>query len=959
MSGPSIERILLGSDAPVDEVELQRSMSAVSDRILGGSSEPPTVGRFRLLDRVGSGGMGVVYSAFDPELDRRIALKLLHSSELGEAANARLLAEARNLARVAHPNVVPVFDVGTSGGRVFVAMELIDGVPWSSWVSGDQPWRAVIEVALQAARGVAAAHSRGIVHRDFKPANVMVGRDGRVVVLDFGLAQSFDALAGRTLPSGDDLHLTDLSARSITAGTPAYMAPESISGDAASKASDQFSLCVSVYEVLFGQRPFAGETVYAQLDAVERGASAPEAGIGDVPARVLRVLQRGLSYNPKERWPDLETLIRALEAAAHPRRIWLLAVPVLVLAVGSAVVLALGTSDEDPCAAEVQAADAVWTAQRARALTTSPSATASQVGDVRDALDDYSLQWRRTYLAACHNMLSKDDPVSEQATIQCLGGQWEWLDRALDVLSDADAATWRNAQSLLPNIRDLQHCVDASLQPDVVERTRQAGGEALAAFESLLVEIRAHARTGDIEQVLRAAERADGQAQSLHDDTLRARALLARGSAMTILDRDQEAVDALQDSVVMAERSGSVSVRLAATRLLALRQVELGRLEDAEHGVRTVLAAHERFPSRPWTWDAELMTLQARLAREQGDKDEAVHRARQREALVLRHATDDPGARLDARAFHIEMRLHAGDTDGILEVIEQLRNDASELDGDESRRVAKTWGFVFNAHYQQGQLEQARPAVLKSLELLSLLDGERSTSLLPALNNAAVIEARLGDLDTAFESFGRLATIARANRPTFDRTLANAVHNRALVWEKRGDLEQALAGLQESRALFCDLYGCEHAAAMALVPDIAATLSRLGDNDSALESLQEGIETETRNHGSSTSGLFALRLAASSVLQEMGAKTEAAEHAAFALAYARAHPGTLSAKQRHAVRYQVVQLLLANRSLVAEDDPVGLLDEAEAELALEYFPAQHQARFAEARVRAQARWPKR
>lgn len=952
MTSPPLEELLEGTGAPVDEVELQRSLSAVSDRVLGGTRKRPSVGRFSLLERVGSGGMGSVYAAFDPKLDRRIALKLLHASGLGDRANARLLAEARNLARVAHPNVVPVFEVGVFEGRVFVAMELIDGVPWSTWVKARQPWRDVLNVALQAGRGMVAAHNRGLVHRDFKPANVMVGEDGRVVVLDFGLAQSFDSMTEGTLPSLDNMRLTQLSEGSVTAGTPAYMAPECINGNPATEASDQFSFCVSVYEVLFGVRPFAADTLYAQLDAMEAGASAPESGTGDVPARVLRVLQRGLQYDPAARWPSLDDLLRALRDAARPRRLWTFVLP--VFAIGLGVTAAVAAREQpDPCEAGAETIDAVWTPARAQALATSPSASARRVSAVESALDTYSERWRGSYLTVC-----KQEPsASTQATLQCLDGQREWLVRALDVLPNADAETWRSAESLLPNLADLQRCEEAALQPTTVELAPHSADDGLAAFEGLLVEMRAHARTGDVQRVLDTATQADRQAHALDDDILRARALLARGSAMGTLDRDQEAVDALQEAVVAAERSGSVSVRLAATRLLALRQVELGRLEDAEYGVRTVLAAHERFPSRPWTWDAELMALQTTLARERGDKDEAVRRAESREAFVLHHATSDPGARLEARAFHIQMRLHRGDTD-VLRDIEQLQRDATEQDGPESRWVAKTWGFIFNVRYQQGDLEEARLAIQRSLELLSLLDGENATSLLPALNNAAVIQARIGDMDAAFETFGRLITIARANRPTFDRRLANALHNQALVWEKRGDHEKTLAGLQEAHAVLCDLYGCEHVKPMALMPDIAATREQLGDDEGALAYLREAIDTETRVRGTSSPTLFALRLTLSESLHNRGQLDEAVEHAEFALAFARERPDSLRPKQRHAARYQVVQLMLDHPPAKGEHDPHALLDEAEAALDLAYFPEEHQAHFAQARKRVQAKWPR-
>src|SRR5690349_17448959 len=192
-----------------------------------------TVGRFVVLQRLGEGGMGVVYTAYDPELDRKVAIKLLKSAEEG---HARLLREAQAMARLQHPNVIAVHDVGTlPGNRVFVAMELVAGATLRGWLkAAPRAWREVIAIMRQAGVGLAAAHDAGLVHRDFKPDNVLVGDDGRVRVMDFGLARLGAADPELSSGSHDTGPLsTPLTMAGTVVGTPAYMAPELFKGTSA------------------------------------------------------------------------------------------------------------------------------------------------------------------------------------------------------------------------------------------------------------------------------------------------------------------------------------------------------------------------------------------------------------------------------------------------------------------------------------------------------------------------------------------------------------------------------------------------------------------------------------------------------------------------------------------------------------------------------------------------------
>ena len=236
-------------------------------RILAGAR----IGRFVVEASIGEGGMGCVYRAFDPQLQRHVALKLLRAADRN--ANARALREAQAMARLAHPHVIAVFDVGEHDGAIFFAMEMVDGMTLRDWIAeGPHPWREVLAKYRPAGEGLAAAHQAGLVHRDFKPANVLIGRDGRVQVTDFGLARGTAAISSDEVPVAGTTHpSTDprLTQDGVVLGTPPYMAPEQSRGHDPDPRSDQYAFCVALYEALFGVRPFVADT-RAQLEAAKR-----------------------------------------------------------------------------------------------------------------------------------------------------------------------------------------------------------------------------------------------------------------------------------------------------------------------------------------------------------------------------------------------------------------------------------------------------------------------------------------------------------------------------------------------------------------------------------------------------------------------------------------------------------------------------------------------------------------
>ncbi len=271
-------------------------------------------GRYQVVRLLGAGGMGVVFEAHDRVLDRTVAVKVVRATGGGaDVAQARLRLEARAMARLTHPNVTTIFDIGTVGDRVFIAMELVRGGTLRGLVGKDRPWRELARILEQAGRGLAAAHTAGVVHGDFKPDNVLVGADGVVRVADFGLASTGDA---------PDLAPVPGLRPGAVAGTLAYLAPERLAGEPTA-GSDQFAFCVTAFELLEGHRPF--EVAGGEASSPERFRELVASRRlpwtrPDVPARVRAILDRGMRPDPEERWPDLDALLAALAAAADDAR---------------------------------------------------------------------------------------------------------------------------------------------------------------------------------------------------------------------------------------------------------------------------------------------------------------------------------------------------------------------------------------------------------------------------------------------------------------------------------------------------------------------------------------------------------------------------------------------------------------------------------------------------------------
>lgn len=354
--GRAASVVAIASDTP-EPVDLAMSPTAPAGGDAHVALSPgQTVGRFVVLGRIGSGGMGVVFAAYDPKLDRKVALKLLRNPDDERIpphdAQMRLRREAQAIAQLSHPNVIQVYDVGTYQSEVYIAMEFVDGQTLTRWLrKWERPWKDILDKFLQAGRALAAAHQGGLMHRDFKPDNVLVGKDERVRVMDFGLARSlfFDgdsvsrALDVVSIPISDSGNVLGqpLTKTGTVLGTPRFMAPEQFAGQDTDARSDQFSFCVALYESLYGYHPFPDNNAAGLVKSPQHTQVRPPPDDTRVPGWLHATIVRGLAADPMRRWASMSALLRALAPRPEPTRsiVALLAAGVAAVALATSVYL--------------------------------------------------------------------------------------------------------------------------------------------------------------------------------------------------------------------------------------------------------------------------------------------------------------------------------------------------------------------------------------------------------------------------------------------------------------------------------------------------------------------------------------------------------------------------------------------------------------------------------------------
>jgi len=443
------------ADANVGESDLEGAATAAAEAMA--RSDAPrlkkgdSVGRLTVLESLGEGAFGIVLAAYDPELDRKVALKVLRTLGFGSAyaerARVRLLREARAMARLSHPNVVTVHDVGTVQNHVYLAMEYVAGGTLAEWLAEQtRSWREILDVFRDAGRGLAAAHEAGFAHRDFKPANVLIDARGRARVADFGLVSAgAETLEGDLLedsgPSDSSLYST-LTRTGDIIGTPIYMAPEQHRGEEADASADQFAFCVALYQALYGRRPFAGDNYKDLVRTVLDGNVAEPPGDADVPEWIRAIVERGLSAAKGDRYPSMEALLADLErdpVAARRKRFTIAGVAAVIVALAAGLVFALmrsGGDAEDPCADTAERLVRVWDDDVKKKVREAFVATGrwhavDTYGRVEKVLDEYAGAWVERQTEACEATRKRGEAADQLAYLRMV-----CLSQRLDELGD-------------------------------------------------------------------------------------------------------------------------------------------------------------------------------------------------------------------------------------------------------------------------------------------------------------------------------------------------------------------------------------------------------------------------------------------------------------------------------------------------------------------------------------------
>jgi serine/threonine protein kinase len=470
------------------------------------------VGRYLVLSTLGAGGMGVVLSAYDPHLDRKVALKLLRANLGANAKDARvrLKREAQAIAQLSHPNVVGVYDVGTTDeGDVYIAMEFVEGDTLTTWCKRwPRTWREILEVFHQAARGLMAAHGVGLLHRDFKPDNVLVGGDGRVRVTDFGLARSVLGPDDpqRPKPESSPLH-TELTATGTVLGTPRYMPPEQLTGPEIDARADQFSFCVALYEALFGTHPLPGATSVSMLEHNDEALPPPDNT--RVPAAITRAVMRGLQRERIKRFPTMSALMSELVPPVQRSPVrYLAAAALAVVIIGGATaavvtrpepIRRIDPPDDGPFVQQIKE----LTAQRDRLeaqieeLIKRNNTTKDELQAVKQELDTVNARYNKALDELARRRAL--DPgkaaagkVASQITNIQISAALSAADRNLEGCFDE----WYQRQALdaievvkRPAPKDAQLAVDLGVTPDGIGHDAIAKGELDAARDGSLTRV--------------------------------------------------------------------------------------------------------------------------------------------------------------------------------------------------------------------------------------------------------------------------------------------------------------------------------------------------------------------------------------------------------------------------------------------------------------------------------------
>jgi len=773
------------------DIEAEKVLQTVRAKMFG--TEPARFGRFVVLKRLGAGAQSVVYAGYDPELDRKVAIKVLTYT----GQRDRLQREAKAMARLRHAHVVGVHQLGQEDGRVFVAMEHVDGSTLRQWLRDEKrSWQQVVDVFIQAGRGLAAAHDAALIHRDFKPDNVLITSGGDARVADFGLVRisEDDGDISRSLDE-----TTSTPQAPTVMGTPAYMAPEVFAGNVADAQSDQFSFCVALYEALYGKRPFAGDTLLALVASVTKGA-LPDATVDSrVPARLRAAVARGLAPDPSERFGSMAELIGELELARTKRRGRILGLGVVVV-VAAGVIVALSTQQRaSKCEAGPAELAGIWDDDRKAAVeqafrSTGTRYAADTLATTVATLDVYARQWLAMYKDACEatHVHGEQSAHALDLRMACLQRRLSHLRGLSDVLAKADAEVVLHAADAADALVPVSGCADY---------------EALASRRLVPDDLQLRAKVATMRNELAAA--AQLGLAGKHEDALPAVEHLC--SRADELDFAPLRAESYRELAVLQEAAGDFEAAL--TSLRKAFAVGMASHQDDIAAWAAIRATHLvgfrlREPKRGyhWTWLAKasiaragssarmratLMRNLANVFYAEGKLDKALNGYRR--SLRLSIDTLGPDHRLvgETRSNLGSVLRKVGRTDEAREQLEEAERIMTAALGKNHPNLGRVLNAIANVHAGDKRYGEAARYHERALALKTSSLRADHPSIGHSLNNLGEVLLAMGELARAEEHFDDALALWSNSFDDDHPLLAHPLRNLGAIYLSKGEPERA------------------------------------------------------------------------------------------------------------------------------------------------------------------------
>lgn len=844
-----------GSAADVADLDTEASPTSAPRDSVHALSRGRVLGRYVILELLGRGGMGTVYSAFDPDLDRRVAIKLLRFTTPGYdagAAQARLLREAQVMGKLRHPNVVSVYDVGRYDDAVFVAMEHVDGETLRAYLRRRDRSREpsdLLRIFIAAGEGLAAAHDSGVVHRDFKPDNVMIDRDGRVVVLDFGLAAPPSSSSVSAESSASGTTVGDLTATGQILGTPAYMSPEQMLGTRVEAASDQFSFCVALYEAVHGGRPFRGDTLPALRENVLLGRIAPvdPAERRDVPRWLRGVLARGLSRLPADRFASMRELLTALRDTPARRRRRLAALAGVVL-VGSGAIAAGARRGPDPCESAGAAIEATWNDAKRVALESAISAVpvpyaAEAATHASATLADYAASWSERRVAACEDhriaAVPSDDLHARRSL--CLDERLYAFDAIVAGLLEPDARTLAGLPNLLSSLPDLSLCEEERW---LLAGARPPEDPAVAAeieairreLSRLLVRSRRLPPGALVGEGAALTERARATGYSaVIGDTLVGELWLGMHSRP-----DEELRATVFDARIAGERAGNDQTIFDAMLEQAKLERRTEHLHDAERTLEIAEAVLHRL-GEPVSLRIQILQERAHIAVSRYDHEGALAALETIVELRREDGSDDS-------VYMLNQAVRLAEVDLQLRRIPEARAALGQGFALAERFVGPSHPMVVALHILSARLSEADgdpEGVLRSAQRAeALLPEDDAHNRVLVRQLVATALAMQGRLDEAQAE--QVAALDLARDALGEDHILTAIHaaNLGFFLADRGRFDDAAPHLQRARASLGAKLGDRHANTRLVTAILGDTLREAGRPEEAAQLYDKAMEPD-------------------------------------------------------------------------------------------------------------------